>query len=358
MKTSLVFLCFAFIKWISFSCDSRHIFSKAFSAPSESFLTNGTSKIIGGQIVSRNSTVYLSYAIPKQQRIFCAAILVWDDVLLSAGHCSIAFNSSGQSVMIGGTLLDGSDATDVDVPVLKVIVHPDFRTATLDNRIENDVMLVFLNQTGQRAPIAPFNADPKIPADNTVVSAIGHGKEYLNNDDLTFRVKELNLSLVNFLYCDSLYDNLLEELHMCATDVNEIAAPCNGDSGGPLFYNDSVVGIVSFGYCTELPYFPTVFTRVSTFSSWILRTICENSTNPPTKDMCDGIVPLEKVPPKPENNGTSCLLSASESGQSSCKIFFIWSGTYISKSILGFCIERCSIAPRFFLFLGWSCGTC
>jgi trypsin len=350
MKTYLVFLIFAVVRLICVK--------QCYAGQSETILSIVTSRIIGGQTVSQNSTIYLSYAIPTQQRIFCAAILVWDDVLLSAGHCSSAFNSSKQSVVIGGTLLDGSDATDVDVPVRKVIVHPDFRNATFENRIENDVMLVFLNQTGQRAPIAAFNADPNVPSDNALVTVIGHGKESLNIDDLTFPLKELNLSTANFLTCDSFYDNLLEDLHICATDITEAAAPCNGDSGGPLFYNNSVVGIVSFGYCTNEPYFPTVFTRVSTFRSWILGTICENSISPPTKNMCDGIVPLQKLPPKPVNNDTSCHSSTSAPEANKCKVFFILSGTYIHKSIPGICIERCSIAPRLYLLFGWNCEKC
>lgn len=350
MKTNLVFL--------SFIVSMLICFDKAGGLQGETRFSTVIPKIIGGQSVSKNSTIYLSYAIPTQQRLFCAAILVWDDVLLSAGHCSAAFNSSKQSVMIGGTLLDGSDATDRDVPVRKVIVHPDFKTATFGNRLENDVMLVFLNQTGQLAPIASFNADPNLPSDNALVTVIGHGKENLNIDDLTFPLKELNVSVVNFLSCDSLYDNLLEDLHMCAADITETAAPCNGDSGGPLFYNNSVVGIVSFGFCTEEPYFPTVFTRVSTFSSWILKTICENSINPPTKDMCDGIVPLQKLLPNPVNNETSCFTSASIPEANKCKVFFILTSSYVNKSILGRCIDRCSIASRLYVFFGWKCGKC
>jgi Trypsin len=172
----MVFFCFVVLaaRWICIN----QCFGQAVSAHGETRFTSITSNIIGGQTVPRNSTIQLSYAMPTKERIFCAAILVWDDVLLSAGHCILAFNSSNQSVAIGGTLLDGSDAIDVDVPVLKVIVHPDFREATFENRIGNDVMLVFLN--GQRAPIASFNADPSMPSDDAVTTVIGHGKEYLS----------------------------------------------------------------------------------------------------------------------------------------------------------------------------------
>jgi trypsin len=327
--------------------------------------SNHVANIIGGQNVSINSTLYLSYAIPTQQRSFCGATLIWDDVLLSAAHCKTVFNVSNQSVMIGGTFIDGSNAIDKNIPILDVVAHPNFKDATVENVFENDIMLIFLNETGQRAPISQFNANPTVPADNSIVTVIGHGKADPNVDETTFSLKQLNLTVTNFFACDALYDILDIEVHLCATDVTELGAPCNGDSGGPLFYNDTIVGLVSFGFCTDQPYFPTVFTRVSMYNDWILTTICQNSIRPPTKDMCDGIVPLRKLPPPtsppstlPPIDDTSCKSRFPTTEYNLCKSFIFFSGVYVHKSIFGLCIKRCSIFPRILLILGWRCGEC
>lgn len=43
---------------------------------------------------------------------------------------------------------------------------------------------------------------------------------------------------------------------------------CHGDSGGPLVVNNVLVGVVSWGQPCGVGY-PDVFTRVSSFVSWI-----------------------------------------------------------------------------------------
>lgn len=51
---------------------------------------------------------------------------------------------------------------------------------------------------------------------------------------------------------------------------------CFGDSGGPLIYKGVVVGLVSFGYECGLKYYPGVYTKVSYYTDWIIKTISRN----------------------------------------------------------------------------------
>ncbi|XP_014363140.2 trypsin CFT-1-like [Papilio machaon] len=48
---------------------------------------------------------------------------------------------------------------------------------------------------------------------------------------------------------------------------------CYGDSGGPLIYKGVVIGLVSFGYGCGLRYYPGVYTKLSHFTDWIIKTI-------------------------------------------------------------------------------------
>ena len=52
----------------------------------------------------------------------CGGTLVYHDIVLTAAHCIPAFQE-GQLIAIGGTKLDGSDATDV-IPVSESLQHP------------------------------------------------------------------------------------------------------------------------------------------------------------------------------------------------------------------------------------------
>jgi secreted trypsin-like serine protease len=72
---------------------------------------------------------------------------------------------------------------------------------------------------------------------------------------------------------------------ICAGSPQGGRGVCHGDSGGPLVIrgknvnDDNLVGIVSFGDssgCAK-PDYPGVYTRVSTYVTWIQIMICQNS---------------------------------------------------------------------------------
>ena len=339
--------------------------------------------IVGGTPVTSNidSGLYSSFAIPKFGILFCGSILIWTDVLLSAAHCEGGYNSTTQKVIIGGTTLNGTDAIETNVSVRKAIIHPDYTVASINNEVENDIMLVFLQRTTNSViPLAKFNTDPKVPPDNAVVTVIGHGISSRTTNELTYQLNALNMTTVNFFTCDNYYDVLNENVHLCATGTATAMAPCEGDSGGPLFYHDSannqiiVVGVVSFGFCSFRPNVPsTVYTRISTYPNWILQTICANSLYPPTSDMCSGIIPLARIPIAPSSSsslsptsapmvdidGAACQQNGTAT-TNACNylIFFQNRGTYVHRSLLGVCIQKCTIFRNLYLRTGWDCGQC
>jgi hypothetical protein len=338
--------------------------------------------IIGGKPISiLNKTLYEPYAIPTDQRMFCGAVLIWDDVLLSAGHCEGGFNFSKQSIMIGSTVLDGSDAIEKNISIRTTMVHPNYKIASDENAVENDIMLIFLNRTtNSNIPLAKINFDPLLPRDYAPVSVIGYGINNQTIDELSNHLNILNMNIIDFYTCNDAYDVLNEEEHLCATGTKTAIAPCSGDSGGPLYYmngttnSPTVVGIVSFGYCYYQRFTPsTVFTRISSYNDWILSTICEHSIHPPTLDMCNGIVPLERIPQPPSmvpissptaspsilpnpliKNEENCSISSNNQ----CKYLIFFTGVYVHQSFLGICRSRCVIFPTFATWMGGKCGTC
>ena len=358
-------------------------------AESSFFPSNSNANIVGGTPVTANdSALFSSFAIPNFDSLFCGATLIWEDVLLSAAHCEGVYNETRQSVTIGGTTLNGTGALDKNVPVRKAILHPDFLVESVNNFFENDIMLIFLQRPANAViPLATFNRDPTSPPDDALVTVIGHGYDNVTTEQLTFQLNSLNMTIVNFLKCDSAYDILNEDVHVCATGSPTAIAPCNGDSGGPLFYFDAatnetnIVGLVSFGICRYRADFPsTVFTRVSTYQNWILTTICSNSLHPPTLDMCDGIVPLARIPKPPSSpvlppsapvsspfppTTTTTVAPTDETCPRSatldqCCYLFIFRnrGTYVHRSILGVCRQKCALFPGLFRRAGWDCGPC
>eukprot|EP01024_Parvocaulis_polyphysoides_P046410 TRINITY_DN4368_c0_g2_i1.p1 TRINITY_DN4368_c0_g2~~TRINITY_DN4368_c0_g2_i1.p1 ORF type:complete len:535 (-),score=44.04 TRINITY_DN4368_c0_g2_i1:137-1570(-) len=155
--------------------------------------------------------------------------------------------------------------------------------------------------------------------DYKAVTSIGYGLIRPEEERL-YAVQPLqgaNLVLVSEILCkefldiqsnlsgqDSkkLSDSLDYKNMVCAYDLK--ADTCEGDSGGPLLHDSTIVGIVSWGpskQCSGLGDSATaaVFTRVSQFYSWIYQMMMDHSVGatlpqPPTQPL---IVPITEQRP-------------------------------------------------------------
>lgn len=61
---------------------------------------------------------------------------------------------------------------------------------------------------------------------------------------------------------------ILEDSIICTSGANETGI-CNGDSGGPLTTDGTLIGVASFGIIFCLPGFASAFTKVTSFLDWI-----------------------------------------------------------------------------------------
>lgn len=67
---------------------------------------------------------------------------------------------------------------------------------------------------------------------------------------------------------------IISDSMMCAGKLNGGGVDgCYGDSGGPLIYNGFVVGLVSFGYACGHHFYSGVYTKISHFTDWILKSV-------------------------------------------------------------------------------------
>ncbi|XP_053617359.1 trypsin, alkaline C-like [Plodia interpunctella] len=80
--------------------------------------------------------------------------------------------------------------------------------------------------------------------------------------------------------CASRYKTIsaiIDDKMMCAGLLNMGGVDaCFGDSGGPLIYKGLVVGLVSYGYSCGHKYYPGVYTKVSSYTDWIIKTVAKN----------------------------------------------------------------------------------
>jgi V8-like Glu-specific endopeptidase len=235
----------------------------------------GELRIVGGtEITNSSSYPYIAFS---SGYLLCGSTLIWSDILLSAGHCSEAFQNGG--VWLGGIQLSGGDGEFHYVD--QVSVHPDYPSASTQ---PNDIMLVKLS-TSSALQTVSLAANSAQPGEGFTVKVVGFGRT-TEGGLVSQTAKEVEVNVVNFAACDDLYGGkLLEDKQFC-TDGN--GDSCQGDSGGPLLnqYGEQV-GVVSFGEGCDR--YQSVNTRVSHYADWIQLGICSLSSNPPTN--CPGVAP-------------------------------------------------------------------
>ena len=255
--------------------------------------------IVGGSLASVGR--YPSYAIPDGSTGLCGSVLIAADMLLTAAHCGGIFLSN--RIHIGGNLLDGSDAIAVGYAE-REIPHPNFSlTSSPGFQMSNDIMLVQLQSPVLEVPVATWNGASSSPSTGTILKAIGFGKT--ENNVLSGNLLEVDLQTIELSTCSSYYPNMLKkDQMMCAGTPSGVSGnqrTCAGDSGGPLFSDDSttsssgllVYGLTSFGRRSSdntcSPVSPGVFTRVSNYDAWIRETVCALSDQV-TEEFCRAAV--------------------------------------------------------------------
>jgi secreted trypsin-like serine protease len=192
--------------------------------------------------------------------------------VLTAAHCGTV-----DSVIYGR-----KDLTDLTagerIPVVEEFIHPSWNPVDLSN----DIHLL-------RLAHPPAGAQPvqvAAPADDPTVSMqtlhfAGWGITQVGGTNTTPYLQEASLDYYTPSQCNIAWNALgvpVSASQICAAhfgaDPSQDREVCNGDSGGPLINvtggGDRLIGLASYTRpgCDAYPY-PNVFTRVSSFYSWI-----------------------------------------------------------------------------------------
>jgi len=173
-------------------------------------------KIVGGTPADPNE--FPSYAIPSGFGL-CGSVKIWDDILLSAGHCRGAFQ--GQDMYIGANSINGNDASET-IRASSELVHPLYN----DNTIQYDFLLVKLAEISS-APNVPWNTASSEPQDDQAVTVIGFGATS-EGGNVSDELLKVTVNIVDSATCRSTYGNdLFEDVMLCASDDGKDS--CQGD---------------------------------------------------------------------------------------------------------------------------------
>ena len=247
-----------------------------------------SSRIVGGEEV-KNASQY-PWIVSIKNTItgghFCGGSLIDQQWVLTAAHCMEDVTANNIKATVGEYDLSSvpeTTATSID----KIIIHPDFNSASLDN----DIALIKLSTPVTNTTIATLSKleTADFTAVDTITStAIGWGSTagFSPNEKVDpiypSILNVVSLPLLSTDTCESKLNLSTDKSApftnnmVCAGDtVNGGLDSCQGDSGGPLVVESidqnetQQIGIVSFGFGCGDSDNPGVYTKVANYTEWI-----------------------------------------------------------------------------------------
>lgn len=164
-------------------------------------------------------------------------------------------------VVAGNTELNKRESFTQSYLVEEIIGHELYNYATLDN----DIAVLFLNRfipyDNPAIAAIPLNIGALVPGTYCNVSGWGNKQSVLHM---------VTLPIQHPRFCEFVF-SFMPMTQLCAGFLRGGRDACRGDSGGPLVCNGNLAGIVSWGIDCARPFFPGVYTNISSYIDWIIK---------------------------------------------------------------------------------------
>lgn len=236
-----------------------------------------TAKILGGEVVQPSdivafSTVALKYIEGNRAYPMCTGTLISPNLVLTASHCLHGMNKTELRV---GFSIDVKNHLDVETmyEVADFIIHPKYGTDRL-----NDVALIALAKPAPAPykPVGIISANYKLTVGMPMLLA-GYGVTNDLTGQDTEALRKVTVPMAKILDADAIL----------VTDQTKATGACNGDSGGPAYFEKNgrlyVYGITRGPHdnAPDCHHFGE-YTYASKFETFILESAAKMQTEAPS----------------------------------------------------------------------------
>ncbi|EDW00759.1 GH21062 [Drosophila grimshawi] len=209
----------------------------------------------------------------------CGGTILSSSIILTAAHCLPMFTNPNEYAIRAGSTLWSSGGSYVRVR--QIIRHEQFNAPTLMN---NDIAMVLLQQPLIFSPsiqpieiVAPVDM---VPA-KAQLFVSGWGSTTVEQLTTAPRLHYTAIVQLDRVSCTKNYfgAGIVTHTMFCAGSKSGLGErdSCMGDSGGPLITHIDgrfkLLGIVSWGLGCANAHYPGVYTHVTAYSDWLLRTV-------------------------------------------------------------------------------------